>query len=282
MPGRKKKKGSGGSSSKKKTGVYTSTLFKQQLSGRSGDFTSPNRFFCVKLHIVDTEETFSVPDCHRDLIVSNLKSRLELLAGIPVNFQRLQYLDEADLPEKSTFKENDIVSGATLTMRIWSQDAWGRLVTTAVKGNTHKLHGVGATKTSLFCTAHSELLNPERRAEWLAHRSFVALFVTAHRGLLEAVEFLLQNGADPRYQTPLGRTALHAAAAGGQLACIELLLNYGARVTDKDHAGHTAVVTARAWGQKESERKLFQCQWQLRMASCHTASKTKPEEKIEV
>uniref|UniRef100_A0ACB8F7A2 Uncharacterized protein n=1 Tax=Sphaerodactylus townsendi TaxID=933632 RepID=A0ACB8F7A2_9SAUR len=133
--------------------------------------------------------------CHCDLLISNLKSRIEVFVGIPVNFQRLQYLDEVDLSDKSTLKDNDIVSGVTITMRIWSQDAWGRLVRAAVNGDTHKLHNLGATKTSSFRTAHSDLLNPDKRAEWLAHRSFVALFLTARRGLLKAMEFLLQNGS---------------------------------------------------------------------------------------
>ncbi|XP_015278840.1 PREDICTED: ankyrin repeat domain-containing protein 60 [Gekko japonicus] len=246
---------------------HLSTLLQRQHSARSGDFVNSIRFFSIKLHIVETEETFPVPECHRDLMMGSLKSRLELLVGIPVNFQRLQYLDEADLSDHSTFKENYIVSGSTITMRIWSQDAWGRLVRAAVKGNTTKLHGLGATKTSLFCTAHSDLLNPEERVAWLAHRSFVALFVTARRGLLNAMEFLLQNGADPRYRTPLGRTALHAAAAAGQLACIEVLLNYGAQVSDEDRAGINAMTMARIWGNKESERRLFQCQWRMRMAN---------------
>ncbi|XP_060088953.1 ankyrin repeat domain-containing protein 60 [Heteronotia binoei] len=246
---------------------HTSSLLRRQHSVRSGDFVNTIRLFGVKLHIVETEETFSVPECHRDLMMGNLKCRLELLVGIPVNFQRLQYLDEADLPDYSTFKDNDIIHGSTLTMRIWSQDAWGRLVKAAAKGNIRKLHGLGATKTSLFNTAHSNLLKPEERTAWIEHRSFVALFVTVRRGLLKAVEFLLQNGADPRYRSPLGRTALHVAAAGGQLACVETLLIYGAQVSDEDHAGISAMSTARLWGQKETERRLFQCQWRMRMAS---------------
>ncbi|XP_077191826.1 ankyrin repeat domain-containing protein 60 isoform X2 [Paroedura picta] len=186
----KKKKDTSHSSSK----LGVSSLLHWQHSVRSGDFVGPARFFSVKLHVVETEEIFSVPECHRDLMMGSLKSRLEILVGIPVNFLRLQYLDEADLSDHSTFKDNDIIQGSTITIRIWSQDAWGRLVRAAVKGNPAKLQGLGATKTSLFRTAHSDLLNPEERAAWLAHRSFVALFVSARRGLQSIVEFLLQNG----------------------------------------------------------------------------------------
>ncbi|XP_054836845.1 ankyrin repeat domain-containing protein 60 [Eublepharis macularius] len=279
MPHKKKRKDS--TVSQLKTGVNfpMSTLLQQQ--SRSADFSSPVRFFGVKLHVVDTEETFSVPECHRELRISNLKARLELLVGIPVNFQRLQYLDEADLPDNSTFKEHVIIPGSTITMRIWSQDAWGRLARAAVRGGSHKLHHLGATKTSLFCTAFTEQMKPEERTEWLAHRSFVALFVAVHRGRLDIMEFLLQNGADPRYQTPLGRTALHAAVVTGQLDCIEVLLNYGAQITDEDHDGLNALVLARMWGQKESERRLFRYRWRMRMAGTRTSPKPKPEAKTE-
>ncbi|KAL8179544.1 UNVERIFIED_CONTAM: hypothetical protein K2H54_068259 [Gekko kuhli] len=201
--------------------LHMGTLLQRQHSVRSGDFVNSIRFFSIKLNIVETEETFSVPECHRDLMMGSLKSRLELFVGIPVNFQRLQYLDEADLSDHSTLKENYIVSGSTITMRIWSQDAWGRLVRAAVKGNTTKV----------------------------------------------VSEDKLRIGADPRSRTPLGRTALHAAAAGGQLACIDILLNYGAQVSDEDCAGMNAMTMARIWGHKESERRLFQRQWRMRMAN---------------
>lgn len=56
------------------------------------------RLFSVKLQVAETDEHFNVPECHRDLTMRNLKCRLELLVGIPVNFQRLQYLDESKFP----------------------------------------------------------------------------------------------------------------------------------------------------------------------------------------
>ncbi|XP_053098583.1 ankyrin repeat domain-containing protein 60 [Hemicordylus capensis] len=189
---------------------------------------APNlRPFSVKLNVVEANEVLTVPDCYRDLTMRSLKNRLELLAGIPVNFQRLQYLDEVDLDDNSTFKMNDIIPGGTITMRIWQEDAWARLVSTAAKGNfigmpwnypgtfckkmlfhgtmtpspkgkhLKSLQGLGATMRSPFRTAHAARLKPEALKDWLAHRAFVALFITAHRGHLPAVEFLLENGSIP-------------------------------------------------------------------------------------
>ncbi|XP_062998104.1 ankyrin repeat domain-containing protein 60 [Elgaria multicarinata webbii] len=237
----------------------------KQRSIRSGEFGSPqSRVFNVKLYVVEAQELYTVNECYRELTIKNLKSRLELLVGIPVNFQRLQYLDEVDLADDSTFRKNDIIPGGTLSMRIWPEDAWGLLVTAAAKGKIKSLKRIGATKTSYFRTANANLMGPEQRNDWLAHRMFVALFIATRRGHLEAVEFLLQNGADLKRKTPLGRTALHVAVTSGKGECIDMLLTYGAKINDGDYEGHNAVVLARLWGQKESERHLSRHQWMMR------------------
>ncbi|XP_026553562.1 ankyrin repeat domain-containing protein 60 [Pseudonaja textilis] len=246
-----------------RTGTSSRTLWQRHL--RLGDLLSPqSRLFNIKLQIIESEELFSLPECHRDLSIGKLKNRLELYVGIPVNFQRIQYLDEADLEDESTLRKHEIVPGGMLTMRIWPEDSWGQLVAAAASGKIKKLQTVGVTQTSGFSTANSKLMTEEKRNDWFAHRAFVALFITAHRGHTKAVEFLLQNGADAKLKTPLGRTALHAAVTSGQVECISILLDGGARVSDEDNEGHNAAQLARLWKQKESERKLFRHRWMIR------------------
>ncbi|XP_074965271.1 ankyrin repeat domain-containing protein 60 [Phalacrocorax aristotelis] len=220
----------------------------------------PLRTFGVQLHLVETNEIFSLPRCQNDLTLKKLKSHLELLAGIPLHLQRLQYLDEADLPDESTFKDNDIVPGGTITMRIWRQGGWGHLVAAAAKGETLKLARLGVTEDSAATTPYAGLLGPEQTKEWAAHRASVALFVASHRGHLETAKFLLRHGADLHSTTPLGRTALHVAAVAGQCDCVELLLSHGARALGPDSEGQTTVSLARRWGQKESERTMVRFQ----------------------
>ncbi|KAM6194737.1 ankyrin repeat domain-containing protein 60 [Sarcoramphus papa] len=224
----------------------------------------PLRTFSVQLHLAETNEIFSLPQCQNDLTLKKLKSHLELLTGIPFHFQRLQYLDEADLPDESTFKDNDIVPGGRITMRIWRQDGWGHLVAAAAKGETMKLARLGVTEDFAGTTPYTELLGPEQKKEWVAHRAFVALFVASHRGHVETAKFLLRHGADLHSKTPLGRTALHVAAVAGRCDCIELLLRYGARALGPDSEGQTAVSLARLWGQKQSERTMVRFQWRKR------------------
>ncbi|KFQ87742.1 Ankyrin repeat domain-containing protein 60, partial [Phoenicopterus ruber ruber] len=218
--------------------------------------SSPLQTFGVQLRLAETDEIFSVPQCQSDLTLNKLKSHLELLTGIPLHFQRLQYLDEADLPDESTFKDNDIVPGGTITMRIWRQDGWGHLVAAAAKGDARKLAHLGVTEDFAGTTPYAELLGPEQKKAWVAHRAFVALFVASHRGHVETAKFLLRHGADLHAKTPLGRTALHVAAVAGRCECIELLLSFGAQALGPDSEGQTAVSLARLWGQKESERTM--------------------------
>ncbi|XP_077785440.1 ankyrin repeat domain-containing protein 60 [Podarcis muralis] len=267
-----------------RVGASRGGIFSRHRSLRPGDFQPPLiRYFNIKLHLVEADEVYTVPECHRDLTIRNLKNRLELLVGIPVNFQRLHYLDRVDLSDHSMFKHNDIIPGGTITMRIWPEDSWGQLVTAAVTGNNKKIVVAGGSMSSTFATAYSTSLGPAERSEWLAHRTFVALFINARRGRLDAVDFLIQNGADLAYKTPLGRTALHVAVTSGHCDCIDLLLSYGAKISDEDNDGQNAVMLARLWGQKECERRLFRYQWKLRAgASAQLAAiRVKSVDKVE-
>ncbi|KAJ7332089.1 hypothetical protein JRQ81_014269 [Phrynocephalus forsythii] len=276
----KKKKRHPGVLSKMRSGLSSRlTALSRERSLRSGEFGSAQvRYFNLKLYVLETDELFVVPDCHRELTIKNLKSRLELLVGIPIHFQRLQYLDGVDLNDASTIKQNDIIPGGTLSLRIWAEDAWGCLVAAAATGKIRKLTAAGATNFSMFSTANADRLGPEAKSEWLAHRAFVALFITVRRAHLAAVEFLLQNGADVKRKTPLGRTALHVAVTSGNISCVDILLDYGARVNEEDNDGYTPTVLARLWGQKDCERRLFRYQWKMRAAR---ASKSRLDVKVE-
>ncbi|XP_029468616.1 ankyrin repeat domain-containing protein 60 isoform X2 [Rhinatrema bivittatum] len=183
-----------------------------------------------------------------------------------------------DLPNASTLKFNDVVPGGTITLRIWHQDGWRDLVKAAAEGDVlkiqpvlflsppHQLKCLGVTKDSAYCTAHSEYLNPEQKSAWTAHRAFAALYIAAHRGHLEAVKFLLQNGASVLAKTPLGTSTLHVAAAMGRSDCVDELLAHGAQMQEPDEKGHTALDLAHLWGHKQTARRLFLFQWKQRAA----------------
>lgn len=62
------------------------------LSAESPDFI-PNVFF-LRVKLEETGELFRVANCRNDMTVRELKEELDLTAGIPLNLQRLQFLDQ--------------------------------------------------------------------------------------------------------------------------------------------------------------------------------------------
>lgn len=50
--------------------------------------------FVMRVLLEETGEMFTVTDCHGDMMVQELKEQLDLTAGIPLNLQLLQYLDQ--------------------------------------------------------------------------------------------------------------------------------------------------------------------------------------------
>lgn len=59
---------------------------------------------------------------------------------------------------------------------------------------TLQLARLGVTEDCAGTTPYAELLGPEQKKEWAAHRAFVALFVASHRGHVETARFLLRHG----------------------------------------------------------------------------------------
>lgn len=50
--------------------------------------------FVMQVLLEETGEMFTVTNCHGDMTVQRLKEELDLVAGIPLNLQLLQYLDQ--------------------------------------------------------------------------------------------------------------------------------------------------------------------------------------------
>ena len=93
-----------------------------------------------------TGEKFKVDGFSSKMLVRELKEKLELIMGIPVQLQRLFYLDAADLIDSQPLKYVDIVPGALLNATVWNQ--WLSLVEAAVEGDVFKTLKQGVTKNS--------------------------------------------------------------------------------------------------------------------------------------
>ncbi|XP_077634448.1 ankyrin repeat domain-containing protein 60 [Crocuta crocuta] len=234
--------------------------------------------FAVRVLLEETGEMFQAASCRGDMTVRELKEELELLVGVPLDLQRLRYLDQGDqrslkgqacgtgrkagvLMDETTLKFHDVVPGGIISLCVWQYDGWTELVLAAVEGDPSKLSCLGVDEGSLYRTANSKHFEGERWKEWIAQRAFVALYITSHRGHPDAMQYLLEHGANCLRRTLLGRTALHAAAAMGHLDSINLLLSYGASVNDKDTRGETPMSIARRMNRRHGERRMFLFYW---------------------
>ncbi|KAM7125620.1 ankyrin repeat domain-containing protein 60 [Molossus nigricans] len=228
------------------------------------------------------------------MTVRELKVELELIAGIPLDLQRLQYLDQGDLMDDTTLKFHDVVPGGIISLCVWRYDGWIDLVLAAVEEDTSKLSCLGVTEDSPYQTAHVQHLGAQQWRMWTAQRAFVALYVASHRGHADAVRFLLEHGialsageekavikqtgfsarvelmkgsqqmitrASCHGQTPMGRTPLHAAVAMNQLDCINLLLQFGASAIAKDALGVSPKAIARKLNYKQAKQRMALSHW---------------------
>ncbi|KAM6163883.1 ankyrin repeat domain-containing protein 60 [Rhynchocyon petersi] len=198
------------------------------------------------------------------MTVRELKEELDLLAGVPFNLQRLQYLDQGILMDDTTLKFHDVVPGGIISLCVWHYDGWTELVLASVEGDSSKLSSLGVTEDSFYRTANSEHLEGKAWKKWTSQRAFVALYITSHRGHSDAVKYLLEHGANCLRKSPVGRTPLHVAAAMGRVDCISLLIDYGASINEKDAKGETPISIARRLKRKQSERRMFLEYWMVK------------------
>ncbi|XP_053308743.1 ankyrin repeat domain-containing protein 60-like [Spea bombifrons] len=233
----------------------------------AGTRTKRSHEFHNKIRLCETGERFTVSGCSRRTKVIDLKEKLELAAGIPIQLQRVSYIDDGDMPDYATFQFMGIIPGGTIALGIWHYDGWSDLVKAAAEGNIAKLKCLGVTAETTYNTPHSLRLSAEKKAEWISARANVALFIAAHRGYLKMMQFLLQNGADIMAKTPLGNSPLHVAAAMGNNDCINELLARGAQTKDTNKQGLTALDLATKKGHKMVEHQLLHSQWRQRSAA---------------
>lgn len=205
--------------------------------------------FKIFVFIPLTKERFTITDIHLNTTVSELKKKLELLAGIPRILQRLFYLDKDDLLDSSDLRSNDVVMSAILSLHIWSK--WQKIVLSSFLGNPGEI-------------LNSRTNGIKRNKDDLQYILDISLFISANKGKKLLMETLIHEGANVNWATTLGRTALHAAAAQGQTKCIDLLLEHKANADIVDLVGKTPAMVANEYGHRKSEKQLFLFQWQKR------------------
>lgn len=219
--------------------------------------------FDIFIYIASTREKFLLKKVNAEMKIKELKCYAELVVGIPYNLQRLQYLDEGDMLDDSDLRHNDVVSGATINLKLWRM--WETLVAAVCRGAIDQVLKEGVTIDKAW-----QSLDPvsyRNKVSLAKERASVALFIAAHRGHINLIRTLTEHSeADVNMKTPFGRTPLHAASSQGHSNAIDLMLEKGASMDEVDVQGKSALAVAGQWGFKDSERHLFLFQWQTRAA----------------
>ncbi|XP_065749387.1 ankyrin repeat domain-containing protein 60 [Phocoena phocoena] len=223
--------------------------------------------FVMRVLLEDSGEVFRVTGCRSDMTVRELKEELDLIAGIPFSLQRLQYLDQGIVMDDAMLKCHDVVPGGIISLCVWHYDGWTELVLAAVEGDSSKLPCLGVAEDAFYRTTDSQHFDDKQWKKWISQRVFMALYVASHRGRSEAVQYLLEHGANCQGRSPVGRTPLHVAAAMSRLDCISLQLNYGASVNDRDTKGETPMSLACHLSHRQSRWQTFLFYWMVKLGT---------------
>ncbi|EDO32461.1 predicted protein, partial [Nematostella vectensis] len=219
-----------------------------------------------------TGERFLLKKVYAEMKIRELKSYAELVAGIPSNLQRLQYLDEGDMLDDSDLRHNDVVANATVNLKLWR--SWDSLVAAVCKGDIEKTF-----QQDIVISKEWEKLDPvlyKNKMSACSDRAGVALFIAAHRGQEGLIRKLIDDAkANVNMKTPFGRSPLHAAASQGHSSTIDTMLEKGADIDEEDTQGKTPLMVASQCGFKDSERHLFLFQWQTRAAKMKSKTENK-------
>jgi ankyrin repeat protein len=102
------------------------------------------------------------------------------------------------------------------------------------------------------------LLVLSRRIAPPSPRAWISLHLTSCEGSLEAVEVLLEHGANVHMRDIMGGTALHDASWGGHLRIMRLLLKNGADVDAQSNKALTALHLASYHGDVDIVAQLLE------------------------
>ncbi|CAE1227548.1 unnamed protein product [Acanthosepion pharaonis] len=205
------------------------------------------------------------------MTVKELRKLVELATGIPYDLQRLTYLDEAELVDSTTLRENEIVPGGTLNLSVWY--IWLELVERAIMGDIPNLLKLGVSPIIPFSSPITEYMDEKTKLAWTRKKAFVVLCIAANRENLLLCQEMMPCIEKVNMRTPIGRTALHIAASQGRCEMLKLLLENGAKLNLTDIDGFKPLDIAILFGRQEAERLLFMVNWKMKMERAQAATK---------
>lgn len=205
-----------------------------------------------------TDDVCTVKGLAREMFVYELKSRVELKAGIPGDIFNLFFMN-SQLLDKETLGSYNLKQGCIV--RVKTETNCIGLFEACWRGDIYDVfeNGVQFLDEEKFQDYNISLWN-----KLVIQRATFALFIACHRGYLGLILELINRGASNiNGKTIFGRSALHAASYQGFVGCVALLLSEGAICNQIDIQGKTPLALASENGHVYCERRLWLHQWNL-------------------
>lgn len=142
--------------------------------------------------VLPTEEVCTLRQLSFGVSVSEVKSRLELVAGLPAHVYKLVYPDnEIILDDSTLLTQGNIRDGFVL--RVHLSDNWESLYQSIVKNNIeHVYHSEGVHVRDHLIMASQNAT--DKMDGVVRDRSSVALFMSSFHGSIKMTEMLLSVG----------------------------------------------------------------------------------------
>lgn len=205
-----------------------------------------------------SDDVCTLKGLSREMFVCELKSRVELKAGIPGNIFNLYFMN-IRLSDQDSLKVYNLKHGCIVRVKI--EQNWISLFEACWRGDIYDVFENGVQFLD------EEKLQGYNISVWnklVIQRATFALFISCHRGYLGLIMELINRGAtDINGKTIFGRSALHVAAYQGFVGCVSLLLSEGAICNQIDIQGKTPLALANENGHVYCERRLWLYQWNL-------------------
>lgn len=116
------------------------------------------RVFDVNVNVIVTNEQFPVKSVTKDAKISDLKYRTELATGIPVQLQRLHYIDDGEMMDDQSLLSFNVVPGALLKMKLWNE--WNTLIEAVVRNKPDQVISL----RNGYCKSRD--INVKKQEDW--------------------------------------------------------------------------------------------------------------------
>ncbi|BFZ12699.1 hypothetical protein BsWGS_15738 [Bradybaena similaris] len=189
--------------------------------------------------VLPTEEVCTLRGVPSGVTVNEIKSRLEVSAGLPSQIYHLSSRRHQELDDDYILElHHNVWNGFQYRAEV--KASWRPLFAAVVKEDIDWL-----LRNGRVCVTPGDNNNNNNGGMDIRERGSVALYLASWLGSSKISQSLLSAGVSPNGATRNNRTPLFAAVARDNAQVVSILLNHGTKLYVKDINGDTPLDTAR-------------------------------------